>query len=99
MKLLRRFPTLVALILAVFVGGIVYAQLEGSERGIAPIDSASTFEIDGVDVDVVAASGEKAREEGWREAQVKGWKALWAKTHSRPITEAPSLPAITFSKS
>src|SRR4051812_10781508 len=81
----HRFPTLVALVLAILVGGAVYAQLEGSDRGIAPIDSASTFEIDGIDVDVGAATGEQAREAGWREAQAKGWKALWAKTHGRPI--------------
>jgi hypothetical protein len=93
---IRRFPTLFALILALVVGGAVYAQLEGSDRGIAPIDSASTFEVDGVDVDVSAATGEKAREEGWREAQAKGWKALWAKTHGRPIAAAPSLPDSTL---
>ncbi|MDB5672784.1 MAG: heavy-metal-associated protein, partial [Alphaproteobacteria bacterium] len=91
MKLLRRFPYLLSLLLAVVVGGAVYAQLEGSDRGIAPIDSASTFEIDGIDVDVTAATGEKAREEGWREAQSKGWKALWAKTHGLPIAQAPDL--------
>jgi hypothetical protein len=89
--LLRRFPSLLALILALVVGGAVYAQLEGSDRGIAPIDSASTFEIDGIEVDVSAASAEKAREAGWREAQSKGWKALWAKTNGRPIAEAPNL--------
>ncbi|HEX8380311.1 MAG TPA: heavy-metal-associated domain-containing protein, partial [Allosphingosinicella sp.] len=33
----------------------------------------------------------KAREEGWRQAQQKGWKALWAKTNGRPIAEAPGL--------
>ena len=91
MKPVRRFPILLAAILAIAVGGAVYAQLEGSDRGIAPIDSASTFEIDGIDVDVTAATGEQAREEGWREAQAKGWKALWAKTHGRPLGEAPEL--------
>jgi hypothetical protein len=90
-KLLRRFSPLVALILALVVGGAVYAQLEGSDRGIAPIDSTNTFEIDGIEVDVGAATAEQARESGWREAQSKGWKALWAKTNGRPLSEAPNL--------
>src|SRR3954463_5276421 len=94
-NLVRRFPTplalVVALVLAILVGGVVYAQLEGSDRGIAPVDSASTFEIDGIEVDVTAATAEKAREAGWREAQLRGWKALWAKTNGRPLAEAPNL--------
>ena len=84
-------PLLLAALALLGVGGAVYAQLEGSDRGIAPIDSASTFEVTGIDVDVVAADGQKAREEGWREAQQKGWRALWAKTNGRPLSEAPAL--------
>ena len=80
-----------ALIGSLAIGGAVYAQLEGADRGVPPIDSASTFEIGGIQVDVSADSGEKARLFGWRQAQAKGWKALWAKTHGRPISEAPSL--------
>ncbi|MGZ8998522.1 MAG: heavy-metal-associated domain-containing protein [Allosphingosinicella sp.] len=72
-------------------GGIVYAQLEGADRGVPPIDSASTFEIGGIQVDVSGPTADKARHEGWRQAQSKGWKALWAKTHGRPISEAPNL--------
>jgi hypothetical protein len=70
---------------------VVYAQLEGADRGVPPIDSASTFEIGGIQVDVAAPTAEKARYEGWRQAQSKGWKALWAKTHGRPVSEAPGL--------
>jgi hypothetical protein len=90
-KLSGRLPLLVALLLSLLVGGAVYAQLEGADRGVPPIDSASTFEITGIDVDVVAATAEAARQEGWRQAQSKGWKALWAKTTGRPLTEAPAL--------
>lgn len=72
-------------------GGVVYAQLEGADRGVPPIDSASTFEITGIDVDVISDSPEKARLEGWRQAQSIGWKALWAKTNGRPANQAPSL--------
>jgi hypothetical protein len=92
-KLAGRLPLLLALLAFLAVGGAVYAQLEGADRGVPPIDSASTFEIAGIEVDILAESGDKARYEGWRQAQSKGWKALWAKTHGRPIAEAPSLSA------
>jgi hypothetical protein len=90
-KLSGRLPLLLALLLSLLVGGAVYAQLEGADRGVPPIDSASTFEITGIGVDVVAATAEAARQEGWRQAQSKGWKALWAKTTGRPVAEAPAL--------
>ncbi|MFL6844736.1 MAG: heavy-metal-associated domain-containing protein [Allosphingosinicella sp.] len=90
MKLPGRLPVIVALA-SLVIGGAVWAQLEGADRGVPPIDSASTFEITGIEVDVVAETGDKAREEGWREAQQKGWKALWAKTNGRPIDQAPGL--------
>jgi len=89
-KLAGRIPLVVALAALIAVGR-ADAQLEGADRGIPPIDSASTFEVTGIQVDVVAADADKAREEGWREAQQKGWKALWAKTNGRPLAEAPAL--------
>ncbi|MEA1013397.1 heavy-metal-associated domain-containing protein [Sphingosinicella sp. LY1275] len=76
----------------VSAGGVLYAQLEGADRGVPPIDSASTLEVTGVQVDVSAKTGEEARYEGWRQAQGLGWKALWAKTTGRPRSEAPNLP-------
>jgi hypothetical protein len=89
----RRLPYLIFLsLLSLGAGGAVWAQLEGADRGVPPIDSASTFEITGVEVDVLAETSEKARYEGWRQAQLKGWKALWAKTNGRPIEQAPGLP-------
>jgi hypothetical protein len=91
-KLTGRLPLIVlAAIASLAVGGAVWAQLEGADRGVPPIDSASTFEITGIEVDVGADNADKAREEGWRQAQQKGWKALWAKTNGRPIEQAPGL--------
>jgi hypothetical protein len=89
----RRLIPLASLLLAVSVvgGGALYAQLEGADRGVPPIDSASTLEVTGVDVDVSAKTSEEARYQGWREAQAKGWKALWAKTTGQPIGQAPGL--------
>ena len=94
MKPLRRLlPVAAPIVAALFVAGagIVYAQLEGADRGIPPIDSTSSFEIGGIDVDVSAENAEKARVEGWRQAQAEGWKMLWARTTSRPPAQAPRL--------
>ena len=56
--------------LLLFVGaGVLYAQLEGSERGIPPIDSTSNLEVSDVRVDVTADNAEAARQQGWHEAQ------------------------------
>lgn len=64
-------------------GGIaVVAQIEGGERGVPPIDSSSSFEVTGIQVDVAAKTADGARYAGWREAQRKGWKALWSRTHA-----------------
>ncbi|WP_243455661.1 heavy-metal-associated domain-containing protein [Sphingosinicella sp. BN140058] len=96
MKRLPRLPLILGLVATLLAGGAVYAQLEGADRGVPPIDSASTFEVTGVEVDVAGPTAEKARQEGWREAQAKAWRALWAKTNGRPISEAPNLPDSTL---
>ena len=70
---------------------MVYAQLEGADRGIAPIESASTLEVTGIDVDISAKTGEEARLEGWRQAQGKAWKQLWAKSTGGSPAQAPNL--------
>jgi len=80
-----------AIALLIAGAGILYAQLEGGERGIAPVDSTSNFEILGVEVDVAAPTGQQARLEGWRRAQSLGWRMLWARTHDRPLAQAPVL--------
>ena len=94
MKRLRR-PSLIAIPVAAALllagGGLVYAQLDGADRGIAPIDSTSNFEVDGINVDVSADTAERARVEGWRRAQAEGWKMLWARTTGRPPAQAPRL--------
>lgn len=92
MTFLKRKPGIVLLIVALLgVGaGAVYAQLEG-ERGVPPINSATTIEVSGIEVDVTADSGDAARHEGWREAQQKAWKKLWANTNHQPESAAPGL--------
>ena len=90
--MLRRtfLPALLLLVLGAALSGALYAQLESSERGILPIDSSGTLEITGIHVDVAGKDAASARFAGWRLAQRQGFRALWAKTHGRPIGEAPS---------
>ena len=82
--------SVVALLLVVGAG-VVYAQLEGADRGIPPVDSTSSLEVLGIEVDVSAENAERARIEGWRRAQAEGWKQLWARTTNRPAAQAPRL--------
>lgn len=66
---------------ALVAGVAVWAQIEGGDRGVSPIDSSGSFEVSGIDVDVAGKTPEAARLGGWRIAQRKGWQLLWAKTH------------------
>ena len=84
---------LVSTAAALGVGGsaLVYAQLEGADRGIPPIDTSSSLEVDGIQVDVGGETAQDARLEGWRIAQRLGWKKLWSRTTGRPENQAPNL--------
>ena len=62
-------------------GMAVFAQLESGDRGVAPIDSSSNFEVSGIAVDVAARDAETARTRGWRAAQRMAWEQLWTQTH------------------
>jgi hypothetical protein len=92
-KLSRRPVPLAALSLLLLLagGGALYAQLEGADRGVPPIDSSSTLEVTGIDVDTSGKNSEEARFEGWKQAQRLGWRALYAKTTGRPASQAPAL--------
>jgi hypothetical protein len=96
--LLRRPYILIAaaFIALAGLGGVVIAQMESGERGILPIDSTGTLEITGIKVDVGGKDADSARFAGWRIAQREGFKALWAKTNNRPISQAPNLPDSTL---
>jgi hypothetical protein len=52
---------------------LVLAQVSG-DRGIAPTAASADIEVRGITVDVTADTPEKARAEGWREAQRKAWE-------------------------
>lgn len=76
----RAWPLILFLCLAA-LGAAVYAQIEGSDRGVMPVDGAGGLEVSGITVDVAAKTADAARYGGWREAQRKGWRLLWAKYH------------------
>ncbi len=90
---LRRLPIPLPLVLiaalALGLAAILRAQIEGGERGVPPIDSSSSFEVSGIDVDTYAGSADAARLAGWREAQRRGWDALWGRLHGG--AKGPSL--------
>jgi hypothetical protein len=93
----RRLLTLTACLAAsLLVGGTVMAQLESGDRGIPPIDSSGTLEITGIKVDVGGKNADDARFNGWRIAQREGFRALWAKQHGRPVSQAPTLSDSTL---
>ncbi|ONF95499.1 hypothetical protein [Sphingomonas jeddahensis] len=73
LKPLFLVPAAVALVLG---AGVSIAQIEGSGRGVAPVDSSNDFEVSGVRVDVAAKDADSARLGGWRVAQRKAWAQL-----------------------
>jgi hypothetical protein len=89
-RILRQYwrVLLAFVLLSVGVAGLLRAQIEGGERGVAPIDSSGSFEVTGISVDAASKSSEAARLAGWRLAQRKAWQVLWGKMHGGP---APAL--------
>jgi len=84
------------LLVAVGIGAAVYAQLESGDRGILPLDTTDTLESTSIHVDVGAADAQSARLAGWRMAQREAFRALWAKMHNAPVSQAPNLPDSTL---
>lgn len=76
-----RTLALIGLPLTLAVGGFVYAQIEGPQRGIAPIASTGDFEVADIEVNTTGKDAQEARQKGWEEAQRVGWSKLWARTH------------------
>lgn len=64
------------LLATIFVAGGAVAQIDGGDRGVAPIASSASYEVAGVTVDVAAKTADQARYGGWRLAQRKAWVAL-----------------------
>lgn len=73
---LRSFFLVSAIGVLLLGTGIGIAQIEGGDRGVAPVDSSSDYEVSGVTVDVSAKDADAARYGGWRLAQRKAWVQL-----------------------
>lgn len=87
----RRNSLIVASLAALGLAGFAYAQIEGNDRGVPPIDSSANYEVGNVAVDVSAKTADQARTFGWRLAQRRAWKMLWAKVNNQPEADAPNL--------
>lgn len=79
----RRFfrsPTIVLRFVAALAlattGGLVLAQVDDPDQGVAPADQSGSYEVGSIDVDVTGKSADAARLAGWRLAQRKGWVML-----------------------
>ena len=88
----RRNSLIVASLAALGLAGFAYAQIEGNDRGVPPIDSSANYEVSNVAVDISAKTADQARTFGWRLAQRRAWKMLWAKVNNQPEANAPNLP-------
>ena len=84
-------PLVGLLLFAGLSAAVLRAQLEGSDRGIPPIDSASSYEVGGIAVDVAGRDPDQARTAAWRIAQRKGWRMLWARMNGGNAAGAPAL--------
>jgi len=83
MQFLFRFKAgLIGLLALMAAGSVaVFAQLEGTERGVAPLASTGDFEVAGVTVNVEGDDSFQARKKGWEQAQRKAWKLLYGRTN------------------
>jgi hypothetical protein len=63
------------LALAGGAGWLAQAQV-GGQRGIAAVAASRDIQVSDIEVDVRADTGIEAREEAWREAQVKAWEKI-----------------------
>ncbi len=70
-------------------GGLLLAQIEGPERGVAPRAATGDFEVTGIEVDVTGDDAFDARQKGWEEAQRKAWTKLYARSHGGAKSTLP----------
>lgn len=92
MKILTSLKTHIvafAVVVGLAATGVVYAQLEGGDRGVAPLASTGDFEVFGVEVDTTGKNANEARKKGWEEAQRKAWKMLYARTQGGETSGLP----------
>ena len=77
-----------AVALGLIAGPGLLAQIDGGQRGVAPVNSDASYEVHGIRVDERGKTGQEAREAAWKVAMRQGWEKLWAKNHG---SAAPKL--------
>ena len=70
--------SLLGLAAAIGVATRAYAQIEGDDRGLQPINSSTDYEVGGIEIDVMGDNANDARMKGWKEAQRLAWNKLAA---------------------
>ena len=56
-----RRPVFAAALLSLAGGAAVWAQIDGENRGVAPVDSSGSYEVSGITVDVAAKTADAAK--------------------------------------
>lgn len=78
----RSVPVLAgAMALGLLAGPAAIAQIDGGQRGVAPVNSDASYEVHGIEVDERGKSGQDARDAAWKVAMRAGWEKLWSKEH------------------
>ena len=67
--------------LTLLAGPAVEAQIDGGQRGVAPVNSDASYEVHGIAVDERGKTGQQARDAAWKVAMRTGWVRLWTKNH------------------
>ncbi len=89
---IKFWPVLAGLALLAGVGAIAQEAATPASRVLVPApETADTYRISGIMVDVRAANGEQARSGAFVEAQRKAWPLLWARQSGGAPGEAPKL--------
>lgn len=91
--LMKFWPAAAGLLLVVAGAGAIAQQTDMRAPNVAipAPETADTYRIAGIMVDVRAANGELARHAGFAEAQRKAWPQLWARQSGGAPGEAPKL--------
>lgn len=92
MQFLRRHFKAAIALAALLAGGtgVLLAQDQGG-GGTASFDSSSNFEVTGIRVDASGDTAEEARAAGWRQAQRRAWRVLYARVNGSSPDAAPNL--------
>ncbi len=99
MSFLRRPLALLIPVMALSLmlgGSAMRAQLDGADRGIAPMTARAVSRLAGSRSTSRAANAEAARSEGWRRAQLLGWRRSGRAPTTGPSTRPRTCPNSTL---